>query len=62
MRKLDLFFMFFFYKKKKKPIEDTKFSNNAPFSAPPRALREVFCKYFVFKVLTKKSRDAVYGH
>jgi len=54
--------MFFFYRKKKKHIEDTKFSNNTPFSAPPRALREVFCKYLVFKVLTKKTGIAFNGH
>jgi len=43
MRKPDSFFMFIFIIETRKSIVgDAKFSNNAPFSAPPRALREVF--------------------
>jgi hypothetical protein len=49
MRKPDSSFMFIFIMKIKKIIvEDAKLANNAPFSAPPRALREIL-NWFLFK-------------
>jgi hypothetical protein len=35
-----LFNIYFHYENKKKHTGNAKFDNNAPFSAPPRALRE----------------------